>query len=247
MHTSKRFTYQNKTRVMWLTDLLWIMAVIISLSACGNNSGAAVSPSASTTKVLVVNASPDVGPISLYVGSTQIGSTFFKYPYPSSYYALGSGLQNLQVRNTKYATIAAFSPTLANNTNYTMFMMGLNSATVKADTLVPLFTADTASAPPLGYGKIRFVNASPRTPGLDVTANGTIAFSNIAYKGLSTYQQVPAGIYDFKVYATGSTTGVLVDVPLITIQDGRLYTLFTYGLTGRTDTAAIGAKVITNK
>jgi len=59
--------------------------------------------------------------------------------------------------------------------------------------------------------------------------------------------QMPAGIYDFKIYATGAPGSVLVDVPLITIQDGRLYTLFTYGLTGRTDTAAIGAKVITNR
>jgi hypothetical protein len=76
--------------------------------------------------------------------------------------------------------------------------------------------------------------------------NGTKVFNSIAYKGVSTYQQVPAGIYDFKIFATG-TTSVLVDVPLITIQDGRLYTLFTHGLTGRTDTAAIGAAVITNK
>jgi hypothetical protein len=225
--------------------MLFVLLAVVVLSACNANSGASVSPSAATTKILVVNASPDLGPITLAVGSVQLGG-FFRYPTPSNYYSLGTGTQNLQIRNTKYLSVLIRNDTLANNTNYSLYVLGINASTVATESLSAMLVADTSSIPALGYGKIRFINASPRTSGLDIMANGTKAFSAITYKGISAYQQVPAGIYDFKIYAAGSSS-VLVDVPRITVQDGRLYTLFTHGLTGRTDTAAIGAAVITNK
>jgi len=228
------------------TGMLFALLAMAVLSACNANTGASVSPSAATTKILVVNASPDLGPITLAVGSVQLGG-FFRYPTPSNYYSLGTGSQNLQIRNTKYTSVIIRNDVLAVNTAYSLYVMGIIGSTAPADSLSSILVADTASIPAIGYGKVRFVNASPRTPGLDVTANGTKAFSAIAYRGVSAYQQVPAGIYDFKIYTTGSSSSVLVDLPRVTVQDGRLYTLFTHGLTGRTDTAAIGAAVITNK
>lgn len=237
------------TPIVWLFNILCIIMLPMVITSCNANTGASVSPSAAATKILVVNASPDVLPLTLLIGSNRIGSTAttFKYPYPSSYYGIGNGIQNMQVLNTQLYTIKTRTDNLAANTNYTLYIMGLKSATTAADSIITVLTVDTATASTIGSGKIRFVNASPRTTGLDVTANGTTAFGGIAYSKVSPYVQMPAGIYDFKIYAIGAPGSVLVDVPLITIQDGKLYTLFSYGLTGRTDTAAIGAKVIINK
>lgn len=69
----------------------------------------------------------------------------------------------------------------------------------------------------------------------------------MTYKKVSGYVEVPAGIYDFKITATGAPASVLTDLSRITVQDGKLYTLFTKGLVGRTDTAALSLNVITNK
>ncbi|MBW4890879.1 DUF4397 domain-containing protein [Mucilaginibacter sp. HMF5004] len=229
---------------IWL--LLTLIAVVV-LSSCNPNGSASVSPSSATTKIAVINASPDIGPVTVAIGGgVQIGP-FFRYPAASNYYSLSSGPQFFQVRNTKYLTVLTGNDTLAVNTSYSLYVLGINASTASSESLTAMLVADTSSIPTLGSGKIRFVNTSPRTTGLDVTANGTKAFSAIPFKGVSAYQQLPAGIYDFKIFATGASTGVLVDVPLITIQDGRLYTLFTHGLTGRTDTAAIGAAVMINK
>jgi hypothetical protein len=235
---------KHKPTTYYMLCLLFI--AMVALASCNANSGGVVSPSAATTKIAVINASPDIGPVTLAVGGgTQLGS-FFRYPAASSYYSISNGPENLQLRNTKYITIINRNDTLAVNTSYSLFLLGINASSVSTESLTSMLVADSSSLPAIGYGKVRFINASPRTQGLDITVNGTKVFNSIAYKGVSTYQQVPAGIYDFKIFATG-TTSVLVDVPLITIQDGRLYTLFTHGLTGRTDTAAIGAAVITNK
>jgi hypothetical protein len=236
--TNKQNTYRYMVYVMFMA--------VMALASCNANSGGVVNPSAATTKISVVNASPDVGPVIVAVGGgTRLG-TYFRYPYPSSYYSVSNGPENIQLRDNKNITLITRNDTLAVNTSYSLFLMGINASSVSTESLSSMLVADTSSTPALGSGKVRFINVSPRTPGLDVTANGTRIFSSITYKGKSNYQQVPAGIYDFKIYAAGSSS-VLVDVPLITIQDGRLYTLFTHGLTGRTDTAAIGAAVITNK
>lgn len=219
---------------------------VVAMASCNANSGGVVNPSAATTKISVINASPDVGPVIVAVGGgTRLG-TYFRYPYASSYYSVSNGPENIQLRDNKNITLITRNDTLAVNTSYTLFLTGINASSVSTESLSSMLVADTSATPALGSGKVRFINVSPRTPGLDVTANGTKVFSGVIYKGKSNYVQVPAGIYDFKIYAAGSSS-VLVDVPLITIQDGRLYTLFTHGLTGRTDTAAIGAAVIINK
>ena len=48
-------------------------------------------------------------------------------------------------------------------------------------------------------------------------------------------------------YSLQAVTVLLKDLPNITIQDGRLYTMYTYGLAGHTDTLAFGTRVIVNK
>jgi hypothetical protein len=141
------------------------------------------------------------------------------------------------------SNILSLDSTLKANLKYTLIIMGVN----KTDSLYYSFTADTSSTPKLGRGKVRFVNASPRTTtGLSVTANDTTLFSAIAFTKYSAFKELVAGTYDFKIFAPGTTT-VLKDIPNVTIQDGRLYTLYSYGVANRTDSLAFGSGFITNK
>jgi hypothetical protein len=140
------------------------------------------------------------------------------------------------------SNLLSLDSTLKANLKYTLMIMGISK-----DSLSYIFTADTSSTPKLGRGKVRFVNASPRTTtGLSVTANDTTLFSAIAYTKYSDFKELVAGTYDFKIFAPGTTT-VLKDIPNVTIQDGRIYTLYSYGVANRTDSLAFGSGFITNK
>ncbi len=228
-----------------------LVCIVIMLQACGN-SGTIVNPSSTSTRILVVNASPDANPIKVFVGnSIPVGtySTFFKYSFPSSYYGLSSGSDFINISTDHGIGLIRFAPTngIKSGVSYSLFLVGLHSDTLISPLSV-IFTADTSSVSKIGNGKIRFINASLRSSNLDVSANGTPAISSIKYKDVSSFVELPAGIYDFKITATGLPGSILKDVPRITIQDGRLYTLFAYGISGnRIDTAAFNAAIITNK
>ena len=221
------------------------------LAACNNDNGA-VSPS-STTKLLVINTSPDIGPGAAFSNNAQIGKgsevnvaarTYFRYATIPAYYGIGTGALTLQLRTPILGTILSSDTiTTAANKTYSLFLVGLLSV----DSLSSVMLRDTAALPARGNGKIRFLNASPRTPALDVYVNGTLGFTKIKYKGVSPFIEVPAGVYDFKLTANGAPTSILTDLQRTTILDGKIYTLYSKGLVGRTDTAAISLNVITNK
>jgi len=241
---------RQKTDNLVVKSLLAIVISILAiamLQSCGKT--AAVAPSASTTKLCVVDASPDLLPMQIYLGSLQLGTAgrFFNYPTITNYYPVYSGEQVMQLRNHYLASVFYVDSVLKDNRNYTLFITGLASATIHADTLTYILTTDYSTVPSLGYGKIRFVNASPRTAGLDISANGTTAFTNITYKKVSPFIEVPAGVYAFKINATATPASTLTTLSNITVQDGRLYTIYTRGLVGRTDSAAFTAAVVNNQ
>lgn len=221
------------------------------LSACNNDAGA-VSPS-STTKLLVINTSPDVGPIAAFSNNSQIGRgsevsvsqrTFFRYTTTPAYYGIGTGNLVLQLRTPILNTvISSDTVTTLPNKTYTLFLVGLNSV----DSLSSILLKDTTALPARGNGKIRFINASPRTPALDVYVNGTLGFSKVRYKSVSGYIEVPAGLYSFQLTANGAPGNILTQIDKTNILDGKVYNLYSKGLAGRTDTAAINLNIINNK
>jgi len=119
---------------------------------------------------------------------------------------------------------------------------------LKADSSITgVFLTDTSSAPALGRGKVRFLNASPQSTGFDVLANDTLAFKNVKYLNVSPYMELPAGGYNFQIFQTGNSTNVIGTVQNLTVLDGKLYTIYCYGLAGHTDSLAFGTGTIVNR
>ena len=225
---------------------LVVAATMVLLWACGKTD--VTTAAGSNTKLMVVNVSPDAYPVGIFVNASQVGTSTFKYGIPSSYYSVGSTVQHIQVRNYNYlTTFFTRNDTLYTNCNYTLYVTGYLSTATKADTLTSLLTLDTTALPAIGKAKIRFVNVSVHPPAFDVYANGTLAFSNRGYKSVSSFLQLTAGVYDFQLYTHGNSSSVLTDLPKITLQDGKIYTLFAYGQVSRSDSASLAAKVILNK
>ena len=113
------------------------------------------------------------------------------------------------------------------------------------------FRAETScsrpAAPISGRGKVRFVNGTAGNNIFNITANGTAVFANQKYQNVSKFVEMPAGMYNFKIYDQSSTTTILSELPNVTVLDGKLYTLYCRGIVGRTDTAAFGMGLLNNR
>jgi len=217
--------------------------IVPFISSC-NKESAAASPTGLNTQLNIIHLCPDLlKPIDLYINLRQQNTRSFVYGVPSGYLYLNSLATPLEIRSAQSNLILFSKDTaLRQNTRYTVFITGL----VAENTRTSIFVTDTDAAPKQGNGKVRFINASARTVNVDVAANGVTAFANQGFKAVTKYLELPAGVYDFKIYQNGTST-VLTDLPNTTIQDGRLYTLYARGVVGRADSAAFAAAIITNR
>jgi hypothetical protein len=223
----------------------------------------------SNVVMAINNLSPDVQPVQLYINNQRQNPTnttttlitaqtyaLYSYNVPSAYFGIRSSDGPLQLRSTKAGdsiliTLDTAQYKLQSYKRYTLFLTGLSAD----GSLKQILTLDSSAIPNRGRGKIRYVNGSLRlpvtNPSYDVYANGTKAFSNVKSLDVADYVELPAGTYEFKFVYAGTdvtvNTNVLFTQQAVQVQDGRLYTLYSRGITGRTDTAALGAGVIVNK
>ena len=59
--------------------------------------------------------------------------------------------------------------------------------------------------------RVRVVHASPDAPAVDVWVDGSIAFENAPFKGITPYATLSAGTHNFQVVPTGATEPVVID------------------------------------
>lgn len=212
--------------------------------SCGKTDN--VIPVGNNIHFQVVNLSPDLRPINLWVGFIKRNIPY-TYPTPSGYFSMASIDTPFQIRSASAtvstANLVTVNTLLRANTKYTLFVTGLRIDS----SITGIFTIDTSATTTPGRGKIRFVNASPGSTGLDVTANGTPAFTNREYKSVSNFIEMAPGSYDMKITPTGVPLNNLKTLNRVTIQDGKLYTIYAHGIAGRVDSAAFNAGVIANR
>ncbi len=177
--------------------------------------------------VRVLHASPDAPAVDVFVdGSEAISDLAFDEI--TDYVALPGGDHNIQVfpasaDGTGDPVIEA-DVTLNADTDYTIAAVGL-----LAD-IEPLVLVDDNAAPAAGEAKLRFVHASPDAPAVDIYADGAgVVVPNAAFKDASGYLGLAANTYNLEVRAAGTET-VALDLPGITLEEGKVYTAFAVGL-----------------
>ncbi len=62
--------------------------------------------------------------------------------------------------------------------------------------------------------RVRVVHASPDAPAVDVWVDGSVAFSNAPFKGITSYAALSPGSYNVQVTPTGATEPVVIDANL---------------------------------
>lgn len=237
---------QKRSFLFYLFILNLAVLVLPFITSCSKSDTTAV-PTTTDIQLQVLNLSPDSYPVGLFINNLRVNA-YYRYNVTPTYFYLTNTNYPLQIRTTRFAdSIQVYSNdtvAFAPNTRYSLFFMGLYSDR----TLQSVVTVDDAEPlPEIGKGgKIRFLNASPRSAGLDVFANDLIAMKNTAFAKVSGYVTLPAGNYNFKVFNTGTTANSITTLEKVTIQDGRLYTLYARGMVGRTDSAAFSLGVLAN-
>lgn len=77
--------------------------------------------------------------------------------------------------------------------------------------------------------RVRVVHASPDAPAVDVWVDGSVAFSNAPFKGITDYAELAPDSYQVQVTPTGATEPVVIDATL-DLAAGTDYTVVAVGL-----------------
>ena len=193
-----------------------------------------------SANVMVIHASPDAPGVDLLVDDKIAGSNL-QFPGNTGYLPVTATTHNIKVNVAGTATtVIEADLDFMRDKSYSAF------AVDTVATISPLVLEDNLSAPAAGYAHVRFIHLSPNAPAVDITTtDGTVVFGNKAFKEYTDFTPLPAGTYDLEVRLQGTNTVVL---PLngITLEDGKIYTVFAKGLVNGDGAQALGAQIIVN-
>jgi hypothetical protein len=112
---------------------------------------------------------------------------------------------------------------------------GTQEDTMRVSRIASLVAAGAillAVAAPAGAAtstQLRVLHASPDAPAVDVWVDGTKVLTDVAFKDLSGYLDVPAGAHNIKVVATGTTSPAVIDATP-SFAAGKSYTVAAIGM-----------------
>ena len=193
--------------------------------------------------VMVVHASPDAPGVDLLVDGTKKNSAALNFPNNTGYLELEAGTRNLKVNvaGTTTTVINADVP-FTKDMSYSVF--AVDSVSV----ISAIVLTDDLTAPAAGKAHVRFIHLSPDAPAVDVAvaSTGDVVFGNKAFKEYTAFTPLAAGSYSLDVRVAGTSTVALV-LPTITLEAGKIYTVYAKGFLGGSGAQALGAEIIVNK
>jgi hypothetical protein len=221
---------------------LAVLAVLAVALVTGCNNDDSTNPTAPTpqARVMAVHASPDAPAVDLLVDGAVAGSGL-AFPNNTGYLTINAGTHNVKVNvsGTSTTVINADVPVSAGG-NYTVF------ATGPVASIGALVVADDLTTPATGKAHVRFVHLSPDAPAVDVAVTGgPVLFANKAFQEHTAFTPVDAGTYNLEVRPAGSAS-VVLSLPGITLQAGKIYTVFAKGFLSSSGSQALGAQIIVN-
>lgn len=225
-----------KNVILFLTVTLF---AAFSFTACSDDDPITPDPTP-TAKVMVVHASPDAPGVDLLVDNVIAGSNL-TFPNSTGYLEVEAGTRNVKVNVTgTQTTVIGADLNIAANISYSTFAVNTVA------NLEPLIFIDNLVAPASGKAHVRFIHLSPNAPAVDITlTDGTVIFSNVAFKGSVDFTPLDAGTYPLQVRVAGTST-VALELGNITLLAGKIYTVFARGLLNGSGNQALGASIIVN-
>ena len=224
----------RKTISMLATAILAFS--LVTLSSCEDEQ-------ITYANVLVAHASPDAPGVDLLIDDVKVNTQPLTYPGNTGYLQAESGTRNIKV-NVAGTSNSVINGNLVVEADkyYSIF------AVDQVAEITALVLVDDLTTPAAGKAHVRFVHLSPDAPAVDIAlVGGAVVFPNVAFKGFTAFTPLNAGVaYNLEVRVAGTSTVALV-LPPVTLQAGKIYTVFAKGFLAGTGAQALGAEIIVNK
>jgi len=225
-----------KNSLSMLASLL-LMSAILVFSACDKDDDPTYA------NVLVAHASPDAPGVDLLIDNEKVNSAALTFPNYTGYLEVESGTRNIKVNvaGTSTTVINADLPLTADDA-YSVF------AVDSVSKISAVVLTDDLTEPAAGKAHVRFVHLSPDAPAVDVAvaSSGAVVFGDVAFKEGTAFTPLDAGTYNLDVRVAGTSTVALV-LPPVTLESGKIYTVFARGFLGGAGAQTLGAEIIVNK
>ncbi|KAB7731325.1 DUF4397 domain-containing protein [Rudanella paleaurantiibacter] len=251
-----------------LKNILFIFSAAVLLFSCEKNAlQLPTEPVEAGARLKLIHAAPDLPGIDLLIGGkkfsafTPVGATTTNpgtpagVPYNNTFpgnlanYALVTPGQAAITISTPASTTAGSatvvteqSITLDDTKYYSLFVAG---PTAKPEVL--LLTDDFGSALDATKTYVRFINLTSGGTYDFALSNGTMLAPALAFKGVTSFIAIDPAITPSFVFRAPGTTANLGTITLTNTAAGRVITIFTRGVVGRTGTAAPGINLYINR
>lgn len=220
--------------------LIILAATTISIVSCKKDEG---TPAPTTSKVLVVHASPNAPAVDILVDNQEVDSSL-AYLENTGYLTVNGGTRNVKVNVANTATtVINANVTFDAGKSYSVFAVDSVSK-ISAVVLLDSFATPTST-----QSIVRFVHLSPNAPAVNVTVAGTTTslFTGVAFKNAQiTTITTPSTAIILNVSLTSDPTNTVLSVPNVTLVGGKIYTIYARGFAGATGATALGASIIAN-
>jgi len=225
-------SHLRRTLVAWFA-----IFAVVALAGCGKSNRNPSAPT-DTGQVMVVHAAPDAPAVDVLLDGNMLSNNL-AFPNHTSYMSVASGTHDVKaVATGTSTTVVDASVPVTTGTSYTLFANGT------AANLGVLTLTDDLTAPPAGKANVRFVHLSPNAPTVDVAiVGGAILFPNESFRQSTSFTAVDPGSVNMELRGVGTATVVLA-VPNVTLEPGKIYTLFVTGLVGGTGQDALSVHTI---
>jgi len=191
------------------------------LTACGGGS------KSSTTQVRLLNATQSYAQLDLTVNDKTVNSKV-AYATTGSYTGVDTSATASKVLTSDVGTsIAATTPTLTANSNYTYLAYGW-AGSVRTSLL-----QEAETAPDTGKAKLLVLNLAPDAGPLDIYVTNatdtldtaTTLATNIAGGSGSGYNLINSGTFRVRVTGYNKRTDLRLDIPAVTLASAGVTTL----------------------
>ncbi len=211
----------------------------VTFSACGEDDPVSSDPG--KANVMAIHASPDAPGVDVYVDN-KLAQENLTFPNNTPYIEVDAGTRNVRV-NVYNSQITVFNENLPfdANKNYSAFAID------RAINLDALLLIDDLTAPASGKSHIRFINLSPDAPAVNITySDGIIIFADVDFAEVIDFTSIDSGTYNLQVRDAAINNLILLELNGISLQEGKIYTVFTQGFYEENRTPAFDVSIINN-
>ncbi|HSQ87590.1 DUF4397 domain-containing protein [Romboutsia sp.] len=169
-----------------------------------------------------LHAVPRVMPVDIYLnGSLFFNRVFFTHFSPYLY--VPEGVYEVTV----FITMTKENPIIRQNIEVKNGELATLTMTGNYDDIKLLLIPEDKESAVGNNSKIRFVHLSPNVPELNVLLDNVMMFSNVDFREITEYVQIPTQFYQLDIEL--SQNNRLLRSNRIAINPNRIYTLYVMG------------------